>query len=47
MDDMTMRTVPWDKLDGLVPEALDPYWQLTLKFLQIARGAWGSFAFRK
>ena len=40
MDDMTMRTVPWDKLDGLVPEALDPYWQLTLKFLQIARGAW-------
>ncbi len=40
MDDMTMRSVPWDKLDGLVPDFLDPYWQLTLEFLQIAREAW-------
>ena len=40
IDDMTMRDVPWDKLDKLVPDALDPYWQLTLKFLQIAREAW-------
>jgi len=40
MDDMTMRSVPWGKLDGLVPDFLDPYWQLTLEFLQIAREAW-------
>ena len=37
---MTMRSVPWGKLDGLVPDFLDPYWQLTLEFLQIAREAW-------
>src|SRR6516162_2869902 len=40
MDDMTTHGVAWDKLDGLVPETLDPYWQLTLKFLQIARETW-------
>jgi len=40
IDDMTTRDVPWDKLDGLVPEALDPYWQFTLKFLQIASTTW-------
>jgi ATP-dependent helicase/nuclease subunit B len=40
IDDMTMRGVPWDRLDRLVPDALDPYWQLTLRFLQIAREAW-------
>ena len=40
IDDMTMREVSWDELDGLVPDFLDPYWQLTLKFLQIARGTW-------
>ncbi len=40
IDDMTTRGVPWDQLDGLVPDFLDPYWQLTLKFLQIAREAW-------
>ncbi len=40
IDDMTMRGVPWRRLDGLVPDALDPYWQLTLKFLHIAREAW-------
>ena len=40
IDDVTMRGVSWDGLDGLVPEALDPYWQLTLKFLQIARQVW-------
>ena len=40
IDDMTMRGVSWDRLDGLVPEALDPYWQLTLKFLQLARQSW-------
>ena len=40
IDDMTMREVSWDALDGLVPDFLDPYWQLTLKFLQIARATW-------
>ena len=29
-----------DKLDGLVPDFLDPYWQLTLRFLEIARNNW-------
>jgi ATP-dependent helicase/nuclease subunit B len=40
LDDMTMRGVAWDKLDGLVPDHLDTYWQLTLQFLQIARETW-------
>jgi ATP-dependent helicase/nuclease subunit B len=40
MDDMTTRQVPWEELDGLVPEHLDQYWQLTLRFLQIAREHW-------
>jgi len=40
MDDMTTRGVPWERLDGLVPQALDRYWQLTLEFLQIARETW-------
>jgi ATP-dependent helicase/nuclease subunit B len=40
IDDMTMRGVSWDRLDDLVPEALDPFWQLTLKFLRLAREAW-------
>lgn len=40
IDDMTMRDVPWDRLDDLVPEQFDEYWQLTLRFLQVAREAW-------
>src|SRR6202453_3778897 len=40
IDDMTMRAVSWSKLDGLVPDFLDPYWQLTLRFLEIARNNW-------
>src|SRR6516162_2463234 len=40
MDDMTTRGVAWDQLDGLVPETLDRYWQITLEFLQIARETW-------
>ncbi len=40
MDDMATRQVPWDKLDGLVPEDLDEYWQKTLAFLKIARDMW-------
>jgi ATP-dependent helicase/nuclease subunit B len=40
IDDMTTREVDWDKLDGLVPDDLDQYWQLTLKFLKLVRTAW-------
>ena len=40
IDDMTTRQVSWDKLDTLVPDRFDVYWQLTLRFLQIAREAW-------
>ena len=40
MDDMTTRQVAWDKLDRLVPDDLDPYWQLSLRFLKIAREVW-------
>ncbi len=40
MDDLAMREVDWSRLDGLVPEHVDPYWQLTLDFLKIAREAW-------
>src|SRR5580700_7067883 len=40
IDDMTTRGVPWDRLDNLVPDELDEYWQFTLKFLQIAIKQW-------
>jgi ATP-dependent helicase/nuclease subunit B len=40
IDDMTTRQVPWDRLDEIVPERFDPYWQLSLQFLKIAREAW-------
>jgi ATP-dependent helicase/nuclease subunit B len=43
MDDMQTRKVPWAKLDTLVPEAHDEYWQLTLRFLKIARETWPAF----
>ncbi len=40
IDDMTTRQIDWKNLDGLVPDDLDPYWQLSLRFLKIAREAW-------
>src|SRR5271163_4335193 len=40
IDDMTTRGVPWQRLDDLVPERFDTRWQLTLRFLHIAREAW-------
>jgi ATP-dependent helicase/nuclease subunit B len=40
MDDMTTREVPWERLDKLVPDNFDRYWQLTLEFLKIARENW-------
>jgi ATP-dependent helicase/nuclease subunit B len=43
MDDMVTRGVGWDALDGLVPDALDQYWQYSLDFLRIARHAWPAY----
>jgi ATP-dependent helicase/nuclease subunit B len=40
MDDMATRQVPWHRLDKLVPDNLDAYWQQALKFLKIAREEW-------
>jgi ATP-dependent helicase/nuclease subunit B len=40
MDDMTTREVPWERLDALVPDELNEYWKLTLRFLRIARDVW-------
>ena len=40
IDDLTTRQVPWDRLDELVPDRFDPYWQLSLRFLKIARETW-------
>ncbi len=40
IDDMTTRGVPWDRLDDLVPDQFDLYWQQTLTFLRIAREQW-------
>src|SRR3974390_2255301 len=43
MDDMTTRQVPWERLDELVPDEFDRFWQLTLRFLQIARKSWPDY----
>ncbi len=43
IDDMTTRQVSWEKLDKLVPDEFDRYWQQSLEFLQIARKAWPNF----
>ncbi len=43
MDDMLTRGVGWDALDGLVPDALDQYWQYSLEFLRIARETWPAY----
>ena len=40
IDDLLTREVPFDRLDGLVPDEFDEYWQKTLLFLQVARVAW-------
>ncbi|HUI97700.1 MAG TPA: double-strand break repair protein AddB [Xanthobacteraceae bacterium] len=40
MDDLATREVDWARLDGLVPDHVDRYWQLTLQFLTIAREEW-------
>jgi ATP-dependent helicase/nuclease subunit B len=40
IDDMTTRRVDWGRLDDLVPDNLDRYWEKTLAFLKIARDYW-------
>lgn len=40
MDDMATRKVDWSKLDNLPPSDFDEYWQLTLRFVNIAREYW-------
>jgi ATP-dependent helicase/nuclease subunit B len=40
IDDMTVRGVSWERLDDLVPDDFDPFWEKTLKFLRIARESW-------
>jgi len=40
IDDMVTREVDWRAFDGLVPDDLDKYWQLTLDFLKVAREVW-------
>jgi ATP-dependent helicase/nuclease subunit B len=40
IDDFITREVDWQRLDSLVPDQFDKYWQLTLDFLKIARNYW-------
>src|SRR3954454_5985946 len=40
IDDMTTRQGAWERLNTLVPDALDRYWQLTFDFLKIAGEHW-------
>ena len=40
MDDMTTRQVGWERLDELVPDEFDKYWELTLGFLKFIRDSW-------
>ncbi|MFZ1952816.1 MAG: double-strand break repair protein AddB [Pseudolabrys sp.] len=40
IDDAITRKMDWQRLDALVPDQFDKYWQLTLDFLKIARNYW-------
>jgi ATP-dependent helicase/nuclease subunit B len=40
MDDMTTRQVSWDRLDDLVPDEFDKYWEVTLDFLKFIGVQW-------
>src|SRR5689334_6558147 len=40
IDDVTTRKMDWQRLDMLVPDQFDKYWQFTLDFLKIARNYW-------
>jgi ATP-dependent helicase/nuclease subunit B len=40
MDDMITRQAGWDRLDDLVPDEFDKYWEVTLNFLKFIGAAW-------
>ena len=40
IDDITTRWVGWDRLDELVPEKFDTFWQLSLQLLTVLRNYW-------
>ena len=40
IDDVVTREVDWKRLDNLVPNQFDKYWQFTLDFLRIAHSYW-------
>jgi ATP-dependent helicase/nuclease subunit B len=40
IDDMATREVSWDRLDELVPEDYDRYWQLSVGLLNVLRQQW-------
>src|SRR5215831_2056293 len=40
IDDAITRKMDWQRLDSLVPDQFDKYWQHTLDFLKIARSYW-------
>ncbi|HEY7228742.1 MAG TPA: double-strand break repair protein AddB [Pseudolabrys sp.] len=40
IDDAITRKMDWRRLDRLVPDQFDKYWQFTLDFLKIARDYW-------
>ena len=40
IDDMITRQVDWEKLDRLVPDELDEYWQQSLDFLKFVHPRW-------
>ena len=47
MDDMITRQVDWKRLDDLVPEEFDKYWEVTLDFLKFMRKHWPRDSARK
>lgn len=40
IDDFITRKAEWKRLDRLVPDQFDKYWEFTLDFLKIARSYW-------
>jgi ATP-dependent helicase/nuclease subunit B len=47
IDDMRIEGVGFERLDGLVADAFDPYWRITLDFLKIAFEAWPAWLSEK
>lgn len=40
LDDLEIAGIPFDKLEEVVPDHLDPYWELSRDFLKIVRHTW-------